>query len=881
MIWNLHSHSRFSAQDALPTPEAMVATVKAMGQPALGLTDHGNMAGTVQLYSAAKKAGILPFPGSELYVVSDRRDKKEKRRHMCVVAYTSEGYANLVRLSTATHRNFHHKPLVDFADLAELADTGGLRGLAATSGCYFGFVSQNVVAGNEQAARTLLKHLDACFDRFYVELQNHNIDHGDGWSDDTLADWLLGAATEIGLPCVLTQDSHYCDIDQKGTHDALKRLVSFGPDPDDAVFPGDGFHLADAEWFESHHSEARLRAGREGLSDLLDAHDLTIPQLDRYSYNIPITVADPQQELENRCHGDGWIMRGLGTNAKYEDRLCEELAVIKDTGMAGYLMLVAEVTDWCRDHGVFYQARGSASGSIVCWLLGITQADPMKWGLSFDRFISRDRTKPPDVDLDVEHDRRHEIIDWLSTRFSVTQIGTWAEAKLSAEDDESGEETKGALRVRYYSRWRATHPNVDPPPWNDVPENDKKLLYDIAALKTFSSYGVHAAGLVLTSTPQQLHDLVPQMMVASSSTMVTQYEMDDVEALGLVKLDLLGLRTLSVLRQTMNNLDRPVDDLDWIPLTDRKTFAEIAKGHTDGVFQLEGNAARRGVKELKPTTIRDIIAAMALFRPATMNSGATGSYIARKHKREAIPQRHPILDAATEKTYGILLFQEQVIHILRNLGMEANDLTSFLKAVKASNSAIGDAGKVIESYEGLVMAKCIKAGMTEKDFDWLWESITGFAAYGFNQAHSTAYGITAYRCAYLRTHHSLEFHAALLSVASGTKKESQYAVAARAQEHRLIRPDVNYSGISYTVDQRRQAIRRGLTSIDGVGASSAVKIYAERITGGPFQNLHDFCARMHKKINGTGPYLRDGDISVGVVGRLDEANALGSLKEMT
>ena len=300
MIWNLHAHSRFSAGDALPTVEAMVETVKGYGQPALGLTDHGNMAGSVQLYQHCAKAGIKPFPGTELYVVHDRSDKKAKRHHMCAVAFTSEGYKNLVRLSTRSHSNFHHKPLIDHADLAELSEAGMLQGIAATSGCYFGFAAQAVVDDRSMDASLTLAAYNKWFDRFYVELQNHNIDHGDGWTDDSLADHMMSIASGLGIPCVLTQDSHYCHNDDQEIHNALKRLVSFGPDPDDATFPGDGFGLADEGWLRAHHHDARYAAGVEGLADLFDAHDLSIPQLDKYHYNIPFTVDDPNAALRKR-----------------------------------------------------------------------------------------------------------------------------------------------------------------------------------------------------------------------------------------------------------------------------------------------------------------------------------------------------------------------------------------------------------------------------------------------------------------------------------------------------------------------------------------------------------------------------------------------------
>jgi DNA polymerase-3 subunit alpha len=850
----------------------MVATVGRMGQKALGLTDHVNMAGSVQLYKHAMKAGIKPFPGTELYVVGDRGDKKAKRHHMCVVAFTTEGYQNLVRLSTLSHHNFFHKPIVDQADLAGLAEDGYLKGLAATSGCYFGFTSQAISQGDMDAARSYLTGYAKWFDRFYVELQNHNIDHGNGQDDDSLANALMGLADELGLPCVLTQDSHYCDQHDKETHDALKGLVAFGDDPDDARFPGDGFHLADDQWLRERHHDARFARGCEGLADLLEAHDLTIPELDQYSYRIPFTVADPEKYLRSRTTQE-LLDRGVDSK-RYIDRLETEMSIISDTGMSGYLLLVSEVTDYCKNNRIFYQARGSASGSIVCWLLGITQVDPLKWGLLFERFISRDRTKPPDIDLDVEHSRRPELMTWLESRFSVNQIGTWLQHTITPEDEEDG---KGSLRVRYYQRLKKQ--GYPTPPWDSIPIEDKRQLVKIASHGPFNAYGTHAAGLIVTTTQSEFDKIVPMMKVASSKTTVSQYEMGDIESLGLVKLDVLGLKTLSVLNQTMINLGRdPFEGLDWIPLNDAKTYAAIAKGDTDGVFQLEGYTARRGCRELKPTTINDVVASMALFRPATIQSGATSSYIRRKHGLETVAERHPIIAAKTKTTYGIMVFQEQVIAILRELGMDPDDLTAFLKAVKASNADVGDAGGVIRGYRDQVRGMADAANMTDEDWDWLWGAIEGFAAYGFNQSHSVAYGLTAYRCAYLSVHHALDFYSALLAVAAGTDKEFDYVRAARSKGLRVLKADVNDSGITYGIDPKRRGIRKGMLSIPGVGEKAAEEIVTARPETG-YTSIHHLASIVnHRKVTGIKSLRESGDRSVGTVAKIEDFGGFGNLK---
>lgn len=871
-VWNVHSHSKFSHKDALPDVASMVARAKEMNQPALGLTDHGNMAGSVQLYQECRKANILPFPGTELYVVHDRNDKKAKRHHLTVVSFSLTGYKNLVKLSTLSHRNFHHKPLVDHNDLALLAEDNGLHGLAALSGCLSGFVQQSILRDDHVAARAYLAAYASWFDQFYVELMNHeatwpgeNQEH----TDDQICTDLVALAEDLGLPMVLSQDAHYLhEIDQTH-HDALKRLVSFGPDSDDAVFAGDGYPLASEEHFQIHHPPERYRHGVEGLQDLLGRHTLEIAQLDRYHYNIPFTVEDPLGQLRTRCGNE---LRNQGLSKGHQSRLDEELEIIGDTGMAGYLILVAEVTDWCRTNKVVFQARGSAAGSICCWLLGITPVDPLKWKLSFERFISRDRTKPPDIDLDVEHWRRKELMLWLSQRFSISQIGNWAKAGLTGEIDlDTGEQDgRGALRIAYFARLKATG-NSEINSWSDVPEDDKMMLKELDQLETYKSYGVHAAGIILTTTKQELEELVPLMKVASSGTFASQYAMDDVEELGLVKLDVLGLKTLSVLHRAMDNMNRD-PEFDWIPLNDKQTFKSMTTGDTDGIFQLEGWSARKGVQKLKPTTIHDVIAAMALFRPATQNSGATGAYIGHKNGMLRRTERHEFIEAVTKETHYILLYQEQVISVLRGFGMDPDALTKFLKAVKASNQNVGHAGEVIAGYRESVYQMANEKGISDDDWNWLWSAITGFAAYGFNRAHSTVYGLTSYFCGYLVAHHPVEFHAALLAVASGTDKEAKYISTTRKRGIRLAKASINRSEATYRVE--RNAIRKGLTSIKGVGDKVATAIMAVRPDGG-FRDMGNFAELVdHRKVTGIRAYRESGDCSVGILDKLISAGAL-------
>lgn len=881
-FWSAHTHSAYSAQDALPTVEQIVAKAAAMGQKAVGLTDHGNMAGSIELYRACKKAGIKPFPGSELYLVPDTdrykkdyasKTTKASRFHLGVLATNLRGYENLVHLSSLSHQNHFHKPLVDFNMLATLADEGRTEGLVVTTGCFFGYAIQQLLTQGMAGLNQYLHTLESWFPGgTYVEIQNHNIDHGNDWTDEAIAEALVTAADNAGLPVIITQDSHYVEPHDKEEHDVLKRLVAFGPEPDDAVFPGDGFHLASDHWIEQHHRPEHLLRGREGLQHLYERGDLRIGVLDSYSYSVPLTVPDPEAVLRERCERV-LVERGLGSE-KYLTRLYEELGVISVAKMAGYLLLVAEVTDFMTREKFVFQTRGSAAGSLACWLLGITNVDPVKWGLMFERFLSKDRTKPPDIDLDIEHARRQELVDWLSTRYAVNQIGTWQEMSLTGDEETS----KGALLVKYYSAHRKqTGENIT---WEAVPQEHRDQLIRLAGHKPFSGIGTNAAGFVITSTRRDFDTIVPVMYMADKDApkkhrLLSQYDLGSIEALGLVKLDVLGIKTLTVLRKTLDLLGE--DNLDWIPLNDKRTYHFIRQGKTDGVFQLEGGATARGVRDLKPTTINDVIAAMALFRPATMNSGATRTFINRKHRREEAPQRHEIIHRHTKATHGILLYQEQVIAVLRDLGMNADDLTKFLKAIKASNANIGDAGKVIAGMKELIHSLCEKVGMTHADKDWLDEAFAAYAGYGFNSAHATVYGLTAYRCAYLVVHHPVEFHTSLLAVAAGKKdKEVMYLRAAVSRGIKVLGADINISGDTYTIDTIRGAVRRGLQSVPGIGEVTAKELAKHQ----PYASLLDLCERVnHTKVTGVKGYRETQDLTElsGALEKLHTAGVLDSL----
>ena len=878
-FFHLHAHSKFSHKDAISEVADMVSKAKLLGQPAIALTDHGNMAGAVQLYKAATKAEIAPFTGSEMYFVKDRNDKKAKRYHLGLVAYTTEGYQGMVQISSYSHRreSFHHKPLIDWADLAQFKEWGWLNGVYITTGCFFGLVVQTLITEGYEAAKHVVYRLMQMAETV-VELQKHLIDQ-EPYSEDVICDTLYTLAAEVGAPVVVTQDSHYVEPHEKPIHESLKRLVAFGDDPDEAVFPGDGFHLCDANWMTKHHEPHHMAASDHFLKDLLAQHSLTIPELDEYHYKIPHTVDEPLAELREMAEAQltvGPHFEEKTAPKAYWDRLEFELDVLDATGMAGYILLVKEFTDWLRANNIFFQARGSAAGSMLCWLAGITPVDPVKYKLLFERFMSKDRTKPPDIDLDIEDQRRDEALAWLKGRFASSQIGTHAVFGID-------EEGKGSLMVAFMSKARARNEEIKT--YADLPDSMKDEMRVLDRVKPFKSAGKNAAGIIVVDSREYLGRVVPMMGIPAgngSFSYVSQYYKDDVEALGIVKLDAMGLKNLTALRNAYEMVketgrDYGVD-LESIPLNDSQVYAMIRRGETSGVFQLEGATAQRGCRELKPTTLKDIIVIMALYRPAVMQEDETGmspkdTYLARRAGRQQVPERHAILTTALKETYGLFVFQEQVIAVLRALGFDPDDLTAFLKAVKASNGNIGDAASVIAGYEGLMRRLAGEKGMTEDDIDFIWSGLRGYAAYGFNRSHATVYGLTAYRTAYFKFHHPLEYATALLQAWAGHEKEPRVVQTVRSMKVRISRPHVNVSGANYSIDRRANAVRKALVSIPKVGPKAAEELALHA----PYDSIEDLIKRVDaRRVTGGKSYHKDGSLN-GTLGHLQTAGALNGM----
>jgi DNA polymerase-3 subunit alpha len=887
--WSAHTHSAFSVLDGMTQVPDIVAKVARMGQPALGLTDHGNMAGTVQLYKSARKHGIAPFPGVEAYLLDPQAnvdDKQAGRYHLGLLALNLRGYRGIMGIVNLSHTRprFNRFPRITLEDLATLSEEAG-DDVAIMTGCYFGYVQQMLVHDGPKKAANIVRMYANLFPHTYVELQNHSICHDqDGEhapeTDDDIVSALVGIADEVGLPIIATQDSHYLDQNDKKAHALMKRMVYGGADDE---FPGDAFHIASDEWVGEHYDPAVWSRVEQGMDDLLSKNDLVIPALDAFKAHVPALVKNPQAAVKKLC------LRAMERyepakrkHKEYDERLEYELSIIEDLGMAGYFMLVRNYVEWCNQKGVCIEARGSANGSLVCFLLGITQVDPIKWGLLFDRFLSRDRIKPPDIDMDIEDVSRDRLVGYLQRNFDTMRIGTWS--KLGVREDGKGSVlvsyksylTRGVTDKDERQHIYATIQTID-----DVKRVNKddytglKRLGDMGGI--YRSYGVHAGGILVSGSDQKIADYVPKMLVASSNMEVSQFDMDDVEQLGFLKLDILGQTTLTVMRvcQELIGRDDPTD-FTWIPDNDSAACKILREGRTEnGIFHFEGYTKAKGGKQMGIKSTMDAVLATGLFMPGAMNTGQTDLFLERRKSPDArsrVKYLHPAFESALKDTYGAVVFQEQVINIMRGLGMSIDGINTFFKVVKDSGSGAVDRNnerlaEVRDEFEQL----CLQAGI--EDVEAAWESTAGFVAYGFNRAHATGYGLRSYRCAYLKAHYPLEFMTALLQSWAGTDKEVVYTREARHMGIRVLSPDVNISTVSWTLDQKSKAIRRGLVSIKGVGIAAAENI----ADNAPYTSIEELIEKTDSRaVTGGKSYAKDGTLN-GVLLKLKDAGALKSI----
>ncbi|MGI8774308.1 MAG: DNA polymerase III subunit alpha [Actinomycetota bacterium] len=851
---HLHAHSEYSMLDGASRIPDMFAAAADAGMPACAITDHGVMYGALEFYKTGAKTGVKPILGMEGYLFDgNRREKPEGRGggdrvfHLTLLAMNDQGYKNLVKVSSkAWLEGFHRYPRTDHELIQEFSE-----GLICLSGCLSAEIPKLIVAGDLAGARRKVAWYREVFgDRFYLELQDHGID-----VQKPLNDELVAIGKEMGIPWVSTNDSHYTLKKDAAAHEVLL-CVNTGSvlsDPNRFKFDSDEFYLKSPE--EMQRAFERWPG----------ACEMTLEVAERC--NVEITMGKailPHFEVPEGTTLDGHL-RDLvmqGVRKRYEDVSSEvkkradyELGVISDMGFAGYFLVVQDFVQWSKDQGIRVgPGRGSAAGSIVSFALGITELDPLKYDLMFERFLNPERIEMPDIDIDFDDRRRSDVIRYVSDKYGadrVAQIVTYGAIK-------GKQAIKDAARVLGYpyqdgDRLTKMYPPLimgrdsgleqalkDAPELKQAYEEGgaaKEILDTAKGIENLKrSAGIHAAGVVIGRDPLIEH--VP-LKRGDHDEIVTQYDKYMIEDLGLLKMDFLGLRNLTVIELTRDYVrahkgeEIDVDNLDF---KDDKVYEMLRRGDADGVFQLESDGMRRLLTQLKPDRFEHIMALIALYRPGPMEQ--IPAYVDRKNHPEKISYLHPTLEDFTKETYGILVYQEQVVLMLQRLaGYTPGKADKVRKAIGKKNR------EMMAAEEPVFIDGCKRAGMDEPAARKLWNLIQPFADYSFNRAHSACYAYVAYQTAWLKTYHPVEYMAALLTSVKDRKDDKpKYLAMARKMSIPVLLPDVNSSDMDFT--PVGDSVRFGLSAVKGVGEGVVERIISARQKEGPFTSFHDFCRKV-------------------------------------
>jgi len=896
---HLHTHTEFSMLDGAARVGDLVAAAVADGQPALGITDHGNMYGVLDFYKACRDQGIVPIIGTEAYMAGESRHERPVRRgrvddtggdveggqklyyHLTLLSETVEGYRNLMKLSSAAYlEGYYYKPRLDWELLERHHD-----GLIATTGCLGGVVLQALLSGDPAEAERRAARLQDIFgrDNLFVELQDHGL--ADQHSTNPQ---LIEIARRLNAPLLATNDSHYTHREDAVAHDALLCVQT-------------GALLADTNRFKFEGTEHYLKSANEMrhlFRDVPEACDNTLLIAERADVQIELGKPSlPEFPVPDRFTGATYEDRALaylrdltmeGARQRYGDpvpaevmeRLDFELSVIGDMGFPAYFLVVWDLIRFARENGIRVgPGRGSAAGCCVAYCLRIVDLDPIRYDLLFERFLNPGRKQMPDIDMDFDERYRADVMHYASEKYGsdrVAQIITFSTIKARAavrdasrvlgkpyivgdkiakampplimgrdtplkacltktEGHEDGFSSAGELRTMY---------ETDP---------EAKEVIDVAlGLEGLRRQdGIHAAAVVISRDP--LTDYLPIQRKPDAggdpadAPIVTQYEMHGVEELGLLKMDFLGLRNLSVIERALDLIEETTGerlDIDAVDLTDEPTLEMLRRADSVGVFQLEGAAMRQTLRALAPTSFDDVAALVALYRPGPMAANMHRDYPELKNGRKPVTYLHPDIEPILKDTYGLMLYQESVMRVAQKFAGYSLEEADNLR--KACGKKIR---KMIAAEREKFVAGCVSEGYGEELGTQLFDIIEPFADYAFNKSHSYGYGLVAYQTAWLKAHYPVEYMSALLtSVKDNKDKTAVYLAECRSMGIDVLVPDVNRSVAEFAPDRNagegRRAIVFGLAAVRNVGEGLVERIVAERNANGPFEDIFDFCARV-------------------------------------
>lgn len=862
---HLHTHTAYSLLDGEGTIPKLIERAKELGQTAMAITDHGNMYGVIDFYECAKQNGIKPIIGCEVYVAARSRFDKvheldSQSCHLILLAENDVGYHNLMKLVSAGFiEGFYYRPRIDMDILREHNE-----GIIALSACMSGVLSRQLLSGNyDEAKRRAQEFLDIFGrDRYFIEIQDHGI-----FEQKKLNRDLISIARELNIDIVATNDIHYT-LKRDAEYQDVLMCIQMGKtvDDDDRMkMDCDQLYLKSEE--EMTELFSYIPEALENTQKIADRCNVEIEfgkfHLPKFEIPNGLTAYEYLKQLVDR----GMRERYPNADESVVSRMQYELDTISQMGYVDYFLIVWDFIHYAKSHGIpVGPGRGSAAGSVVAYCLHITDVDPIKYSLIFERFLNPERVSMPDIDIDFCYVRRGEVIDYVNRKYgsdNVAQIvtfGTMA-ARLAIRDvgralnipygrvDEVAKQVPNELKMTIK---KALTVNYKLKELYDSSAEIKKLIDTAIELEGLPRHtSTHAAGVVITSGG--IGNFVP--LQKNDDVITTQFTMTTIERLGLLKMDFLGLRTLTVIQDAVMHIkqahgaDVNIENLD---MDDAAVYEMISRGETDGVFQLESGGMKQFMKELKPTSIEDIIAGISLYRPGPMDS--IPMYVANKNNPSMVKYKHPMLEHILNMTYGCIVYQEQVMQIVRELGgysLGRADLVRRAMSKKKADVMQKERQNFIYGTdEGSVHVDgAVARGIDEKTAASIFDEMMDFASYAFNKSHAAAYAVVAYRTAWLKCHYPVEFFAALLtSFIDNASKISKYIEVVKRLGIEMLPPSINKSGKDFSVDNG--CLRFGLAAVKNVGGAVVDEIAAERETGGDFIGLTDFCKRMvSRKMN--------------------------------
>ncbi|MBC7326913.1 DNA polymerase III subunit alpha [bacterium] len=836
--------------DGMCRIDEIVEHAAQLDMPALAITDHGVLYGVIPFYLKCKEVGIKPIIGCEMYVAQRKATDRESLKdsspyHLILLAKNLKGYKNLIKLvSYANTEGFYYKPRVDKELLAKHSE-----GLIALSSCLVGEISRKILENDyEGAEKAALEYKEIFGERnFYLELQDHGLPE-----EKKTREALIELSKRLSIPLVATNDVHYCHKKQADIHNVL---ICIGTGSTVNKPKKIGFGTPEFYFKTPKEMNELFYDVPEAINNTLEIAAKCNLELELGTPYLPyFQVPDGYTldfYLEKICW-DNFPKRYPNGDEKAKERLKYELSIIKEKGYSGYFLIVWDIVKAAKERGIpVGPGRGSAAGSIVSYVLGITQLDPLKYGLLFERFLNPERVSMPDIDLDFCDVRREEVIRYVIDKYGkdkVAQIITFGTMAARAAIRDAGRALEIPLStVDRIAKLVPQGSTINEAIANDAnlrefyetDEQIRRLLDTARALEGLSRHAsTHAAGVVIA--PEPLEELVPLQRSTEGFGLTTQFDKDALEKVGLLKMDLLGLRTLTVVESCIENVAKRKGEkieLNKIPLNDKKTYNLLSKGETVGVFQLESSGMRKLLRDSKPTRFDDLITLLALYRPGPLRSGMVDEFI-RNKKENTKNYLHPVLKEILDETRGVLVFQEQVMQIAAKLaGFTMGQAETLMRAMSKKKA------DMMNQMKPLFIEGAQKRGVKREVAEEIFDQMANFASYGFNKSHSAVYALLAYQTAYLKAHHPLEYMSALLTSHMENKdKLAFFAEECRAMNIKLLPPDINNSELYFSVEE--DSIRVPLTAIKGVSKGQVAEIIKERERGGKFRSIEDFCIRM-------------------------------------